>query len=137
MNIFNWFKKVSVPAARWALFIIFFWFGFLKIVGSSPAGPLVEALYGQTMYFIPFNLFYGGFAAFECLIGILFLFPKLTKVALSFFFLHMITAFAPLVFLPGMVWQGIMVPTLEGQYIVKNLALIALAIEIGASQSSS
>ncbi len=131
--LLNWFKKNSVLAARIALFIIYFWFGFLKVIGFSPAGPLVGALFDRTISFVPFQMFYISFAIFECLIGILFLFPKLTRVALVLFFLHMITAFLPLICLPDMIWQTILIPTLEGQYIIKNIALIALAMEIGGS----
>ena len=35
-----------------------------------------------------------------------------------------------LVLLPAVAWQQPFVPTLEGQYIIKNLAIIAVAISI-------
>jgi len=38
----------------------------------------------------------------------------------------------PLILLPQVTWSGILVPTLEGQYIIKNLAIIAAAIGIAA-----
>jgi uncharacterized membrane protein YkgB len=44
----------------------------------------------------------------------------------------MIATFLPLFILPQETWSGFLVPTLEGQYIIKNLVLIAAAIGIAA-----
>ena len=131
-KLITWFQKIAGPAARVALFIIFFWFGFLKVVGLSPAEALVESLFNRLIPFIPFNVFYICFSAFECLIGILFLIPKATRVVIVFLAIHMATTFLPLIFLSQVTWQMPFVPTLEGQYIIKNLALIALAMGIAA-----
>ena len=131
-KLITWFQKVAKPVARIALFVIFFWFGFIKLIGLSPAESLVESLFNRTIPFIPFNVFYVGFSLFECLIGILFLIPKATRLVIALLFVHMITTFLPLIFLPQITWQMPFIPTLEGQYIIKNLAIIALAIGIAA-----
>ena len=34
--------------------------------------------------------------------------------------------------IPSVTWSGMMVPTMEGQYIIKNLVIIAAAIVIAA-----
>ncbi len=124
------FDRLFVPFARIAIFFIYFWFGLLKLLGLSPAAGLVRQLFDQSIHFMQFDPFYALFASFEMLIGILFLVPRLTRLAVALFFLHMITAFLPLIFLPGATWQAFLVPTLEGQYIIKNLALIACVIGI-------
>lgn len=134
-KLIDWFRKVSIPAARIALFVIFFWFGILKVVGLSPAEGLVESLFVQTIPFIPFAIFYICFGILECAIGILFLVPKATRIVIPLLLLHMVTTFMPLILLPQLTWQGIFVPTLEGQYIIKNLAIIAVAIGIAAQIS--
>jgi uncharacterized membrane protein YkgB len=123
-------KKVAVPVARISLFIIFFWFGILKIVAESPANPLVESLLERTLPFITFNQFIGWFGGYEMLIGIVFLVPRWTRLAVVLLIPHMITTFLPLVALPAVTWNGFMVPTLEGQYIIKNLIIIALALSV-------
>ncbi len=41
-KIIAFFQRVSTPTARFSLFIIFFWFGFLKVIGQSPASGVVE-----------------------------------------------------------------------------------------------
>jgi hypothetical protein len=38
----------------------------------------------------------------------------------------------PLFFLPEVSWQSAFVPTLTGQYIIKNVVIIALAMGIAA-----
>jgi uncharacterized membrane protein YkgB len=125
-------QRIAMPAARIALFIIFFWFGLLKVIGASPAGPLVSNLLEQTIPFISPATFIFLFGFFEMLIGILFLIPKMERLAILLLGVHMITTFGPLVFLRETSWQRFLVPTLEGQYIIKNVALIALAIGIAA-----
>lgn len=132
VRIIHFFKKISLPAARIALFVVFFWFGFLKILGLSPAGPFVEQLFNKTISFMPFATFYLLFALFECLIGILFLIRGFERLVIPLLFLHMVTTFMPLFLLPQETWQGFLVPTLEGQYIIKNLLIIAVAIGVAS-----
>ncbi len=123
----SWIEKYSVPFGRIALFVIFFWFGLLKVLSLSPANPLVAELEAKTLPFISFDTFILLFGLFEMLIGVLFLIPKATRLVFILFILHMITTFLPLVCLPEVTWQKPFVPTLEGQYIIKNLALISVA----------
>ena len=130
--LIHFFRKISLPSARIALFVVFFWFGFLKLIGISPAGPIVHALFDQTIHFMEFQTFYLLFAAFECLIGILFLIPGAVRIVFPLLLFHMGTTALPLIFLPDATWQRSWVPTLEGQYIVKNLVIIAVAISLAA-----
>ena len=135
MTFNEYFKKISLPFARLSLFIIYFWFGLLKLIGTSPANPLVEDLQQRTIPFMSFDTFNIWFALFEMLIGVLFLFPKVTKIVLVLLGLHMITTVMPLILLPQVTWQAPLVPTLEGQYIIKNLLIISAAFFIAANHS--
>lgn len=135
--IVNFAKNVFPPLARIAIFVIFFWFGLLKVIGVSPAGPLVENLLSVTAGGIPFAQFYILFGLYEMAIGIAFAFPGLERVAVFLLIPHMITTVLPLFFLPDITWAGFLVPTLEGQYIIKNLAIVALAAGIGAQLHST
>ncbi len=125
-------RRLSIPFGRWAIFIVFFWFGLLKVLMISPAGPLVVQLLGQTLPFINPDLFMVGFGLFEMLIGILFLVRGKERIAIAILFFHMIAVFSPLILLPQITWSGFLVPTMEGQYIIKNLVIIGLAISIAA-----
>ena len=126
------FKRTYIPLARFALFVVFFWFGFLKILGLSEAGPLAEALTAETVGLAHFDTLFMVLACFECLIGLLFLIPKAARVVVPLLLVHMAIVCGPLILVPEMTWQQFMVPTLEGQYIIKNLAIVALAIGIAA-----
>ncbi len=121
---------LNMPLARIALFVVFFWFGALKVVGLSPANALVAALLQMTLPWWGFSSFIVVFGLFEMLIGILFLWPRTWKLAFFLLALHMVTTFMPLVLLPDVVWQAPFAPTLEGQYIIKNLVIIALAFSV-------
>lgn len=121
-----------MPVARIGLFVVFFWFGALKVVGLSPASGLVQQLFAETIPFISFDAFLIGFGVFECIIGVLFLIKGFERVVMPLLLVHMVTTFLPLFYLPQETWSGFLVPTLEGQYIIKNLVIIALAIGIAA-----
>ncbi len=127
-RLINFFQRISVPFARFSLFVIFFWFGALKVIGLSPASGLVQALFEQTISWMHFSTFIILFGLFECLIGILFLIRGMERIVIALLFLHMITTFMPLFLLPEVTWSRFLVPTLEGQYIIKNLVIIASAI---------
>lgn len=126
-------NRYYVPAARIALFIVFFWFGILKVLGLSPAGPLAEALTARTVGMQYFDPLFMALSVIECLIGILFLIPKTTRIVIPLLLVHMAVVCSPLALTPDLVWQQSFVPSLEGQYIIKNIAIVALALGIAAS----
>lgn len=118
-----WFNRIS-------LFVVFFWFGFLKVVHISPAEGLVQHLHQLTLApFVSANVFVPLLGWIECLIGVLFLIPSLTKVAYWLFLAQMTTTFLPLFMLPNDTWSGAAL-SLVGQYIVKNIVLVAAAYMI-------
>ena len=133
----HWIIRTSqqwyVPVARFAFFIIFFYFGILKILGLSPASPLAEALTANTIGMAYFDVSFFILALLECVIGILFLIPKATRIVILLLFAHMAIVCSPLVLVPAHVWSGFLIPSLEGQYIIKNIALVAIAIGIAAN----
>ena len=120
---------------RIPLFVIFFWFGFLKIINLSPAQNLVI----DTVYWMPFfeaeswTIIIGYW---EVLIAILFLFKRTTLVAMLLLLLQMTGTFLPLIILPEVTFQNSnpFLPTLEGQYIIKNIIIITAALIIGGSK---
>lgn len=130
--VINHLHKWEVPVARIAIFIVYFWFGFLKLISISPATPLVQALFEKTINFIPFSGFYIFFSVFEMAIGILFLIRGLERLAIFLLGLHLITTILPLIFLSQITWQSFLVPTLEGQYIIKNVLIAASAVIVGS-----
>jgi hypothetical protein len=65
-----------------------------------------------------------------------FLFRRTLRIAIALLFLQMVGAFMPLVILSDVTFQpgGFpYAPTMEGQYIVKNLVIIAAALVLGGT----
>lgn len=125
-------RRWHMPFARFAIFLVYFWFGILKVFAESPANPLVAALLERTLPFMSFHTFIVLFGIFEMIIGIAFLASGLERLAILLLVIHLVTTVMPLFVLPAVTWQHAFVPTLEGQYIIKNILIIALAIVIAA-----
>lgn len=132
-RLIRFFGRTFIPVARGSIFLIFFWFGILKAFQLSPASPLAEALVAKTIGLQYFDVLFVILAILECIIGILFLFPKTTRVVIPLLLVHMAIVCSPLLLVPEYTWQSFAVPTLEGQYIIKNAVVIAVAIGIAAS----
>jgi uncharacterized membrane protein YkgB len=122
----RWFE----PIARVSIFVIYFWFGFLKLIGVSPATPLAAALTSHTIGMQYFNASFKALAVYECALGILFLIPAMTWLCAALLVVHMGIVTSPLVIVANVAWIHPLVPTLEGQYIIKDLAIIAVMVGI-------
>jgi uncharacterized membrane protein YkgB len=116
--------------ARVALFIVYFYFGILKILDLSPASPLALALTEKTIGGEYFQVAFLVLAVFECLIGILFLIPRATRIVIPLLLIHTAMVCSPLLLVPELAWYRPFVPSLEGQYIIKNVVIVALAVGI-------
>lgn len=132
LEIIAWLRRWFLPLARIAIFIVYFYFGILKLLGDSPASPLAHALVNRTIGAAHFDLSFNLLAIYECVVGVLFLIPKATRVVIPLLVIHMLIVCSPLVLVPHEAWVKPFVPTLEGQYIIKNVAIIAVAIGIAA-----
>ena len=108
--------------------IVYIWFGSLKIFGLSPAEGLVTKLFDITLSpFMSIQQFLILLGLAECLIGLLWLFPRITKMAFWVMMGHLFTTFLPVLFLPNETWQSFFALTLTGQYIIKNVVLLSAA----------
>jgi uncharacterized membrane protein YkgB len=131
-------SKWSIPAIRISFAIIFIWFGILKPFDVSSAESLLKA----TVAWLPFGspeFWLVAIGWWEVAIGITFLFQRTTKIAIALLFLQMIGTFMPLVFLPEVTFQNgnILTPSLEGQYIIKNVMIISAALVLGGQYYKS
>ncbi len=128
----NWEKTYTI-FTRLSFFIIYFWFGLLKVIDKSSATPLVEDLFVKLFSTEPSSLFFVLFGTFEMYIGILFLIPKLTVTALVLVSLHLLATFLPLFLLPNHTWTDFGALGVEGQYILKNMFIISSVIGLWIS----
>lgn len=126
----------GVPVLRIGLGVVFLWFGFLKFFpGASPA----EALAARTIEVMSFGLVgpsvsLPALAAWESLIGLGLLTGRYLRATLFLLALQMLGTLTPLLFFPEETFSIFpFAPTLEGQYIIKNVVLIGAAMVVGAT----
>lgn len=138
-KIVGWMKRYGIVLLRISLGIVFFWFGFLKLFpGLSPA----EDLATRTIERLTFGLISPEvsiivLAVWESLIGLGFLSGKFLRATLALMLLQMAGTITPLFFFPQEVFTAIpYAPSLEGQYIIKNLVLISGALVVGGTLGS-
>ncbi len=129
-EMIHFFRKISDPLSRFALFIVYFWFGMLKVFDLSPAADFVKVLFDKTVSWISFPNFMIIFGLFEMIIGLMFIKKGYERRVLFLLVFHMILTIMPLFILPTYTWHNGLIPTMEAQYIIKNIALIACAVAI-------
>jgi uncharacterized membrane protein YphA (DoxX/SURF4 family) len=135
-RIRRWMGLHGITLLRISLGIIFLWFGALKFFsGLSPAQDLaIRTINKLTFGFVPSHISILILATWESLIGLGLLTNTFMRATLFLLFLQMIGAGAPLVLFPHEAFAIIpIVPTLEGQYILKNLVLVSAGVVIGAT----
>jgi len=128
--------RFGVPFLRISLGIVFFWFGVLKFFpGLSPADQLASTtITTLSLGIVPGDVAVFVLAVWECAIGLGLIFGVFLRATLLLLFLQMLGTFTPLLLFPGETFTRFpYAPSLEGQYIIKNLVLIAAGIIIGAT----
>lgn len=132
----QWMAERGITLLRLSLGVIYLWFGVLKFFPSlSPA----EDLAARTIHKLTFGMVSAEvalpiLATWECLIGIGLLTGVFKRAILLLLGVQMIGTISPVFFFANEVFAQVpLVPTLEGQYIIKNLVIISAAIVIGAT----
>ena len=136
VKLTNWMSKYGILLLRLSIGVMFLWFGVLKFFpGLSPA----EGIAVKTINIITFELFSPRtiliiLAVWESIIGIGLITGIYLREILLLLLLQMLGTFMPLIFFPGEVFTEIpYAPSLEGQYIIKNIVIVCAAIVIGAT----
>ena len=138
VRLTRWMSRHGVRLLRYAIGVVFVWFGALKLVpGLSPAEALVRA----TMPFLPGDVFVAVLGAWEVAIGALLLYRPTVRAALFLLALQMPGTFLPFAVLPELCFSqwpltsplDLFALTTEGQYIVKNVVLVTAALVVGAT----
>lgn len=127
-------EKRSIAILRCSTGLIYIWFGVLKFFpATSPA----ETIVSETLYFISFGVLEGRvpvlvIGVLEISIGLAFLLKRL-KYAVPLMYFQMLGTVLPLFVFIEKTWELFpLIPSLLGQYIIKNLVFIAAAIILGA-----
>ena len=126
----------GVTALRISLGVVFLWFGALKFFpGLSPAQDLATRTIDLlTFGLVPAKVSIPLLAAWECAIGLGLIAGVFLRATLLLLFAQMVGTVTPLVLFPSEAFTRFpYAPTLEGQYIIKNIVLVTAAIVIGAT----
>lgn len=125
-------RRWGIPILRIALGIVFLWFGLLKVFDVTPVGAIIAGTYS----FSPQREFLLVLGIWESLIGIGLIFKLFLRATLALLWIQMLgTIVAPLLS-PGMFFQNWnpLLLTIEGEFVVKNLVLIAAGLVIGGHE---
>ncbi len=128
--------RYSIVALRVSLGATFFAFGVLKYFpGVSPAQNLAETT-SDILFLglVPANVAVILIATLECTIGVLLMSARGMRIAVYLLVGELVGILSPIVLLPGRLFSGPYgAPTLEGQYVVKDIVLVAAAMVIAAA----
>lgn len=116
-----------------AIGVVYFWFGALKFVPNlSPAEDLAKnTIHQLTFGFIPDDISIILLAIWEVGLGILLIFGLFRRQAVILGLVHMVCTFTPLIFFPNDAFGEVPLSlTLVGQYIMKNLIIIAVLVSL-------
>lgn len=136
VKITHWMARHGVLILRIALGAVFFWFGVLKFFpGLSPAQILaIKTIEVLTLGMVPGNVSLVLLATLECVIGLGLISGRFMRLVLLLLAFQMVGAVSPLFIFPGEVFAKVpYAPTLEVQYIIKNIVLISAGLVIGAT----
>lgn len=137
--ITSWMNRNGLRLLRISVGIVFVWFGVLKFFpGLSPAQDLaINTIKLLTFNLVSETIIINGLAFWEVLIGIGLITGKFMRETLLLLFLQMIGTFSPVLLFPEEVFTRIpYAPTLEGQYIIKNIVIISAGIALGGALRS-
>ena len=136
LRLVSWWARHGITLLRLTLGLVFLWFGVLKFF---PGASSAEDLATRTITVLTFgrmspHVSLPLLATWECAIGMGLLSGQFLKATLLLLFAQMAGTFLPLAFFPHETFRVFpFIPTLEGQYIIKNLVLVSAGLVIGAT----
>lgn len=121
--------RSSIPALRTTLGLVFLWFGLLKLFGASPVTAILE----QTYPFVPVKAFVTLLGVWEVAVGCGLICKRALRCALVLMWAHMTGTFVSVFMSPSLFFQhgSPLWLTVEGEFVVKNLVLMAAGLVIG------
>jgi len=125
----------SISGLRIAIGAVFLGFGVLKYFpGISPAQNLTEAAtHILFLGLVPGHVAIVMIATLECFIGICLLSGRWMRLAIWLLAIEFVGILSPAIVLPGRLFAGPHhAPTLEGQYVLKDIVLVAAGLVVAA-----
>jgi putative oxidoreductase len=138
--IHRWVMRYSITALRISVGLVALGFGLLKYFpGVSPAEDLVLTTvrvltFGLVPAIVPNSVVMVALATMECGIGLCLIAGRGLRLVIYPTALWVVGILSPLVLLPGRLFAGPdHAPTLEGQYVIKDLVFLAAVMAIATT----
>lgn len=120
----------SLQLLRYALVVVFVWFGLLTAAGVSETAGLVADL----VWFVPRENFLILLGGWEIAVGVALLSQRTLRLAGVLLAVHAAVVMLPLVVYPGETFSYFPYgPSFEGVYLIKDLVLLAGTITVGGA----
>lgn len=139
----RWLMSYSITALRISMGAVYFAFGILKYFpGVSPAQDLALATthllsFGLVPAVVPEGVTMALIATLECAIGVLLIAGRWLRLAICMLAVQLAGILSPAALLAGRMFAGPHnMPTLEGQYVLKDVILVAAAMVIATTVRS-
>ena len=131
----RWIAARGPLLLRLSIGLDFLWFAIPKYApGMSAEAPIAERTIGAlTFQLVTGDLARLLLAVFETAIAFGLITGRLPRLTLAALVSHLVGTFAPLLLFPAETWQQLLVPTLQGQFILKNLIVIAAAVTLAGA----
>ena len=128
-----WLADHSIAILRVSLGLVFLMFGILKFVpGASPAEELaVRTVQTLSLGTLPAQAAVLLTAAVETFVGLTLVSGKLLRTGLAVMAMALVGIMSPLVLFAADLFPG--APTLEAQYVLKDIVLVAAGLVIAAT----
>jgi putative oxidoreductase len=120
-------RRFGPVMLRVSLAVVFVWFGALKVFDVTPVGDLVA----NTVPFLPEGLFVPALGIVEVALGAALVMGRSPWIAAGVA-AHLAGTFLALVTQPEVAFQNgnLLLLTTEGEFVIKNLVLIAAALTV-------
>lgn len=130
LRIGQWMESYGHIAHRLALGSLFVWFGLLKPFGHETT----TSLLAHTIYWGSPDVMVPVLGWWEVAIGVCLFWRPLLRLGLLLLVIRLPGTLMALVLLPDVCFSGnLLIPTPEGQYLIKDLVLFTASMIIGGT----
>jgi uncharacterized membrane protein YphA (DoxX/SURF4 family) len=126
----RWMARTGHPIERWLLGILFLWFGTLKVAGQPSATSIIaKTVYlGDPAFTVPV------LGVWEVCIGLCLIIRPLLRLAIALMLIRLPgTLIALVVKFDDCFVGSVFTPTIQGQYLMKDAALLGAALVLGST----
>lgn len=130
----GWMERVGHTAHRLTLGLLFVWLGLLKQGGWHTGTSLI----GSVVYLGPPEVTVPLLGLWEVAIGVGLLWPRMVRIAILLLAVRLPGTLLALAIHADVAFEGsLLVPTVAGQFLIKDLLLFSSALVIGGAVRES